>query len=268
MPCQLGYTIFCVLFLGSLGFVISLIVLAPFYFSSNWSEKCTIERVIMIGFPCVGAVLGLIISPRNIDQGSSRRPESDQRSERQQRSSRVSESAQKRKTPQLRNQPTRAVMKRPLPGTIPYHLLPTLLWRLIRIMVVLPHVIPPIEFGLQDLEAQVMATSQSISDISDLNISRPAAVAPTAQNSSSWTTYLSSNSESTTILPPYAVLDPENPTLPTPSYSRYCRLSNSRYDIVSNSRNARSSRPTQELGPFCRLCQTWHSQATYVNNSD
>ena len=135
-------------------------------------------------------------------------------------------------------------------------------------MVVLPHVLPHIDIELQDLEAQVLAASQSASDTSDLTIPRPAALAPTAQNSNAWTTYLFSNSESSTFLPPYAVLDPENPTLPTPSYSRSDRPSNSRYDSVSNSRNDRPSRPTQELGPLCRICQTRHSTATNVNNSD
>ena len=135
-------------------------------------------------------------------------------------------------------------------------------------MAVVSHIIPPIDIELQDLEAQVLATSQSASDTSDLNIPHAAALAPIVQNSSAWTTYLSSNTESSTFLPPYAVLDPEDPTLPTPSYSRYGRPSNSRNDRVSNSRNGRPSRPPQELGPFCRLCQTWHSPATNVNNSD
>ena len=93
-------------------------------------------------------------------------------------------------------------------------------------MVVLPRVLPHMDIELQDLEAQVPATSQSASDTSDLKIPRTAALAPTAQNSNVASTHLSSNSGSTTSLPPYAVLDPEDPTLPTPSYSRHDRPSN------------------------------------------
>ncbi len=70
MGCHLGYTIFCALFLGCFGFVLSLMLLAPNYFSSSWSEKYTIEKAIVIGFPCLGAVFGLIVGPRSVDQGS------------------------------------------------------------------------------------------------------------------------------------------------------------------------------------------------------
>ena len=125
MPCKLCDIIVCVLIFGTLGFLWSLIVLAPFYFSTRWSEKWAVEKAIVIGFPCAGAFLGLIGGIRGEDQVSSRRPEVDRRSERQQGSSGVFESAQRPKTPEIRNQPTRT------PGTIPRHLLPTLVWRLI-----------------------------------------------------------------------------------------------------------------------------------------
>ena len=125
MPCHLRYTICMVLLHATIGFVISLIVLAPFYFSTKWSEKYTIEKVIMIGCPCVGAFLGFINGQRGVDPEASRRAKSAARLERQQRSSRVSESAQRPKSPQIRNQPTRTVMMQR--GTIPSHLHPTLM---------------------------------------------------------------------------------------------------------------------------------------------
>ena len=127
MPCQLGYTIFCALSSGTLGFVLSMIVLAPTYFSSTWSEKNYIEQAIVVAWPCIGAIFGLVYSIGNADQVSSRRPESDQRSERQQRSSRVSDSAQRPKSPQTRNQLARTVTTQPLQGTMPRHLHPTLM---------------------------------------------------------------------------------------------------------------------------------------------
>ena len=127
MPCQLGYTVFCVLFLGFLGWVLSLIVLAPWYFSIKWSEKYAFEKIVMIGFPSVGVVLGLITGAEGVDEGPSRGFGSTERSEGQQSSPGVSESAQRPKSPEVRNQPTRTVMMRPLQGTIPRHSHPTLM---------------------------------------------------------------------------------------------------------------------------------------------
>ena len=125
MPCHLRYTIFMVLLHATIGFVISLIVFAPFYFSTKWCEKYTIEKVIMIGCPCVGAFLGFINGQRDVDPEATRMAKNAPRLERQQRASRVSESAQLPKSPQIRNQPTRTLMMRR--GMIPTHLHPTLM---------------------------------------------------------------------------------------------------------------------------------------------
>lgn len=109
MACHLGYTIYCVLLLGCCGFVLSLMLLAPFYFSSKWSEKYAIEKAIMIGLPCLGAVSGFIIARRYVRrdarQGSSRSTASGQRSNGQQ-------------SPET---PKAKALPHPHPGTIPRH---------------------------------------------------------------------------------------------------------------------------------------------------
>ena len=106
MACHLRFTIFCVLFFGCCGFVLSLMLLAPFYFSSKWSEKYAIEKAIMIGLPCLGAVSGLITARRDIRRESSRISASSEQSNGQNSSER----------------PKPRAVPHPRPGTIPRHL--------------------------------------------------------------------------------------------------------------------------------------------------
>ena len=115
---HLGFTIFSGLLFGTIGLVISLIIIAPFYFTSKHSEKDTIEKVIMIVFPCVGAVIGLVLSTEGVEQEAAM--ERAQNLERQQRSSRISESTQRPESPEIQHQPKRT------PGTIFRHFLATL----------------------------------------------------------------------------------------------------------------------------------------------
>ena len=219
MAFHLRFTMMFVVIFGCCGFLLSVLLLAPFYFSSKWSEKFAIEKAIIKGLPCFGAVSGFIIGRKAVPQLSSNSPAGDQQSNGQQNS----ESTEPRAVPHFN------------PDAIPRN--PIIMSRLIQGMVVLsiPHARP------YDLEAQVMANGQRTSDTFNMGITLPEAPAPTAHNSRSWTTDSLRNSEpspslspytaqdldsgSSPSLPPYTAQDPENPTVPAPSYSRYDGLS-------------------------------------------
>ena len=214
MAFHLRFTMMFVVIFGCFGFLLSLLLLAPFYFSSKWSEKFAIEKAIMIGLPCFGAVFGFIGGRKAVPQLSSNNPAADQQSNGQ----RSPESPELRAVPHFN------------PGAIPRN--PTVMSRLIQGIVVLslPHARP------HDLEAQVMANGQRTSDTFNMGITLPESPAPTAHNSRSWTTDSLRNSEPSPSLPPYTAQDPDSEsspslppytaqdpiklTVPAPSYSR------------------------------------------------
>ena len=71
MACHLRFTLLCILLFGCCGFLLSMLFNAPFYFSIKWSDKYVWEKANIIGWPCLGALSGLIIARKDISKRSS-----------------------------------------------------------------------------------------------------------------------------------------------------------------------------------------------------